>query len=461
MDNRRRNLWIRLALLATVLGLFLLKWTSSQRGDTAESDRPAAGRDPSQRVIRASTVLRARTAPRNLSSTFELRETRQIAGVVIGSDGLPARGATVELHEFSLTGRTTPTTIADAAGHFDLGPQPAERVFFRYIISARSGEESGAETIDVLARSSDHIVIRLESCPEWITIKVRDVDRDPLTTATVRTQRAWGVELATHPVDGSGQVELCRRPSDQLIVMADGFAAAAVKGPQPAGGFEVVLFPGGRVVGEVVDEEGLPVGGATVSLIRNIQNLQAGSARAPFVRVTLSAAAGTFEFSGVPSGSYELSADARDLLIPEPPWPGISVAPDGVPQNALLVMRRCRLIAGRVMAAGKPMGGALVEGQETASDGTFVLDCMPRTELELDVDGLEVVAAQIPAGERDIDDLIVEVRGAVGAVVGHVTRDGVPVAGVWVSGEKDSASEGFQTRTDSDGRYRLPPCQRE
>lgn len=381
-----------------------------------------ADRDPDRRVERASayrlSARPARSEPAAPAWLFEPGVSgRRIAGVVL-SGGEPVAGARVSLRgeSYALPGTAPPQVTTDAAGRFDFGVRPATGYA---VMATADGFAAAGTRVDLrdpdVQPPPDELVIELSPCERWSAGTVRDARGgavvDGVVAAASKTDaKSWFVPLVEAPIAADGSFALC--PPDlspaMLWVSAPGYATVWLRGPMPEGGWDVVLLPEGVVEGVVLDPGGEPLAHARVVLTWSL----AGNAfSAPPAQTVLSGEDGRFRFAGVAPGLYDVGADHGQHGT-NWPQPTVTVSPGQTSEGVIVQMRPCRAVAGVVVAGGEPVVGARVSPGNvyTQADGSFVIGCTTFEAFDIEVDGFEVDAPTIAAGEDDIDDLLVAVR---------------------------------------------------
>lgn len=219
----------------------------------------------------------------------------------------------------------------------------------------------------------------------------------------------------------------------------------------------------GAVAGVVTDDQGQPLAGATITLLREGAGAVARAA---------AGADGRFRFDGVPAplrGGYWLQAEQAGYFAAAGEGAlAVALAPGGTARASLRLRPAGARLQGRVAdATGAPAGGAAVTVLNPVDGRTW--------ELQAGANGW-YGADGLPAGPGDV--LLVQGAGATagavalagarartvnllaapaGAVAGTVyDPDGAPAAGaaveLWREGETEPVA---RTRTGPDGTYRL------
>ena len=262
-----------------------------------------------------------------------------------------------------------------------------------------------------------------------------------------------------------------------VIARKPGFAPAIVRGlhirpgktPQPAG--DIVLRPGVRLAGRVVDRAGHGIAGAAVHPVQQIDDLDQLEVRLRERQpAAVSAGDGSFVLGDQPSGAPLSLVISAQGFIPA----GLRGVRTPVAQPVVVRLDPAALVRGRVVdedGAGIPGAKVFLEwrsslpekpsvltGEHAARtavsdrEGRFELRGVPEGSGEVTVeadgfvasDSLSVAIPQDPKKEWTV----VLQRGAT--LEGRIsTRQGDPVGGARVT------AESAQTRSDDDGRYLL------
>jgi len=421
----------------------------------------------------------------------------RLAGRVVDEDRRPV--ADVEVAAFDVPyGRRPPRARTDRAGRFDLLVSAGRSYTLR---AERAGwapaEVTGVAPAPGAEASELEVVLRRGRTGVG---RVVDEADEPVAGAVVRLVPSVGTTSyrrrplarsrndgasGTTTADGTFRIADLTGGRYDLEVAAPGFAPAIVPGvevPEGAGATDlgtVVLSPGLRIAGRIVDPEGRPVEGAGVTP-RPAETFGLGFAtRAGDRERVVSAADGGFEIVDLAAGrpvdlevertgyadntvrgvSPPLAEPLRVVLRPTVTVRGEVVDPEGLPvEGALVTARTFRPEPGE-MRAGRSGGGQA----RTGRDGAFEIADVEPGEVVLSASATgyrrtDLGALHVSAG-RDREGVRIELeRGAV--VHGTVTGpDGQPVPQAWVQVE-ERTGPGSPYRppaasTDGDGRYRL------
>jgi hypothetical protein len=188
---------------------------------------------------------------------------------VVGPDGKPAAGATVLAAGSGLWPPRSTETNQDGAARI-AGLRGGV-----YDLKARRGELVSRTEIGILVRRGDVKQARLELVPgKRVRIKVTDGDGDRAPGVKDASVALVEDGLSSFPVYGRTGKEgvavlgpIARGPA-AVSARAPGFVAtSAVRVEPDAGEARVVLRRGGAIVGDVVDDRGYPVSGATIEVV--------------------------------------------------------------------------------------------------------------------------------------------------------------------------------------------------
>jgi protocatechuate 3,4-dioxygenase beta subunit len=411
--------------------------------------------------------------PRGAASALVvvLKKGRAAAGRALDSAQRPVAGARVTLEPAAAADMPFSSrflrlggepqgfeSTADASGRFAFDHLPPGR----YDLAARSQGFSPllVRGIEVPAGAGVFDLGRVLLQP-GATVEgfVLDPGRRPLAGATVTANGAdfpfgGGADApaATTAADGRFVLSDLRRGDRlRLAVSLTGYASRRLAGvevptPQP---LEVVLAPGSRVAGRVVDDAGKPVAGAGVALYRTTGGMFAGGMLpgSPAGRATTDED-GRFAIEGVEAGKIALRASARGYL--EAPL-DLEVAAGKDLAEVEVTLKSGAVVAGRVLGPdGAPLSGARIEvvvGQREmfssmSGGGRATSDGDGNYRLEGIVPGQRSVAAEHPDYRRTVKDL--EVRPGDNRLDLSLSR-GYEVAGRLVDGTGQSIAGGRLT----------------
>jgi protocatechuate 3,4-dioxygenase beta subunit len=263
------------------------------------------------------------------------------------------------------------------------------------------------------------------------------------------------------------------------------------------GGLELVLGPGHRAFGSVVDLDEAPIAGARVILmpasrddlaIARLSLAFDPAANGPPFRA-LSDAGGRFELSNLPPGRYDLVVAAPGFAVAMVPGVTMPEAPSPAPLGTVLLEPALSLEGRTVDGDGAPLGGvevraaspgsgadlllqllAAAPGSEAVSgaDGRFRLAGRRRGErLTLSASRRGYLQATAPGVEVPAPEPVVLVLARAASVAGEVDDPtGAPVAGAALHLCRDegpplpgrpAACPGgaLSTTADGEGRFRF------
>lgn len=418
-----------------------------------------------------------------------------VHGLVRDAEGQAVTGATVFLRPARRPGRSGPTgdgprpAVSDpevsavesgAAGRFSLpqspaaevdldvhkaGYAPAQRRGIRLGPSCGASFDLGAVVLQPGARLAGRVV---------------DPRGRPVAGAGIflaerlPSRQSWEQTLRGEPDaesgrDGSFAVDdLARGVPLHLLVKADGYIAAAVRGVRPPvrGPLLVRLEPAAVLHGRLLDEAGNPVAGARVNL--TWQEVLADDPRERPVgeaieRSSVSKADGRFEIVNVPAGEVSLDVRAQGFL-PIEGFEAAVPAPD--PERELVLrLRRGARLEGRVTTtAAMPVAGVRIvtEGNSASTDaeGVYAIEGVAPGRQEVRVFHphyrRRVRSLLIEEGTNRFDVELEEGFQVSGRVV---DPDGRPVAGARVRLTTLSRAElrEHERLTGVDGGFVLSP----
>lgn len=425
-------------------------------------------------------------------------------GRVLGPGDEPVAGARVTLHPSagddlpSWRRRPGPTggrgaghplqAATDAGGRFEIPDLPAGS--YRIAVKASGFAPAVIPGVEVAgeARSVDLGTIFLDPGVH-LEGRVTDPTGAPLEAARVAVQLQEGplagvldagvVEPRMAVTDAEGRFEipdLAPQQRLELRVSKNGYAAKTVEGlrapaEEPV---EIVLQPGGRVEGVVVDADGAPVRDARVS-VGELMRLSMGR---KLVRphhpsgLASTGEDGRFVVSDLPTGELALGATKKGYLPSQ--IHQLEIEPGAVPEDVRVVLERGATVTGRVLgpdgaplprASVRHVGSLSLDGRaQTDGDGRFRLEAVPLGpgSLEADHESFSRVVrdVEVEPGEQVVDFQLERGRSLSGRVV---DENGAPIpeAEVGLRGEGDSWIEatdpggGFRFQGLEPGSYRL------
>ncbi|HEU4727339.1 MAG TPA: sigma-70 family RNA polymerase sigma factor [Kofleriaceae bacterium] len=380
---------------------------------------------------------------------------RRVAGHVRSADG-PVAGARVRLASVAAPG--VPDALQPVAeqasgpdGGFDFGVQPAA-VFTVSAEAPRLAAASLGVSVADPRATPDQLELRLGACRSRLDGTVLDAAGGGIARA-----RLFSADLGGAEADATGQYSLCMPDHDSVVrVEADGYGTVTL--PFHLFGAlrrDIVLVPEAVLAGQVVSARGAPVAGARVIAVPD----EGGRVHAASARWVATDRDGRFQIAGLAPGRFLLHAIGGGLGTSTPQ---LAIARPATASSELrLVLDDAFQIRGRVVMAGRPVGGARVAALHTGSpggvaalsqaDGSFVLSGVTPGTTLLVARPYEVVSpTSLEVPHAPVDDLVVEVR-ALATVHGHVTRHGQPVAGATVTAMRPLLT----ARTDAGGAFVL------
>jgi len=228
-----------------------------------------------------------------------------------------------------------------------------------------------------------------------------------------------------------------------LVAKKDGFAEAAsdelLVDPEQktAEGIHIILTNGATVSVEVSDEDGEPVPGAVVELMRDWSRIRGVSALSYLSKQALTDGAGVCQFQGLPIMSYLASAKKSGYpKVKEK----IEVKEGETQKRIRLVLRKGRSVRVSVKdGAGSPIAGVGVDvvpeagslsfrvafdkRRETDASGTVVIADLPAAPIALRLGKAGYLSQRLTADQDEVEAVLL--RG--GSVTGRVlSLDGKP-----------------------------------
>ena len=426
----------------------------------------ASGFVPSDGI--PASIVRGRTAELRV----ELEIGTPLEGEVRGEHGEPAAGTSLELAELtgdqgasSLRTLVNAPATSDEQGRFRIdGLRPG-----RYRLSASRGHQRAAlgvalpsGTVLVRLRSGEHPRARLSGrvlapdeqpvrCRVWAERRER-----PSASSGSETEDG-GFELSLEPGDYD-VLAACSAPWRSARAMGRAFVS---EGGETQ--LDLKLEAGLQWSGQVLDETGMPVEGATV-WAELAGGVQPGSAPSP-ESVARSDAEGRFVLEGLAAASYRVAAQRGTRIVET------MASPTGGPISLTLPPEPW--LRGRVVGPdGSPVRRYRVNGREfTDDDGRFSYERWVE-ESELRIIALDLGSAVVRlASKRGTEDVGTIVLTAEGSASGRVVdaRTGAPISGAHLEpGVKaPPAMVGFEqdnggldvagsARSDAAGRFRYP-----
>lgn len=390
---------------------------------------------------------------------------RRIAGRVTAG-GAPIAGATVELgsalSDAGLLPAATRRTGAD--GRFDFGLVPPAPYSVTATAADHSADVREVDTRDPGA-ASDRIELRLGGCDAQLVGHVNDASGGPIAGA--RLCYADARASACVQSDAAGAYRACVSPRQTKIeVSARGYGTIdeELDTINRTVRRDFLLTPEATIVGRVVRaDDGRPVADASV---RSVSGQIGHHVGAPAAAVT--DGNGRFTLSALAPGRHRLFAFATGLAMSEPLE--LTVRATGTTPEIVLHLGAATRLSGVVTDGRDPVAGARVYVQRavpvggptsidgadavTQSDGSFVLESVPRGVAAFRVSRWNLVSPKSLLVDRPIVDGVRIVVSALGSIAGHILRQGKPAANVFV-GLNTVTLEPVAVFSDADGSYAL------
>jgi protocatechuate 3,4-dioxygenase beta subunit len=445
-----RRVWLLgLAVAAALVGLWL--WLRSGGHAPAHVDHAEAGARAAQRAGEP-----AQPAP--VPGWFGPRGVgpRRIAGHVT-FEGKPVAGARVALRDVLTEAGIQPeeTRRSTADGSFDFGVRPAGNYRVAASAPGRTGVFAHVRLGDPTATPPpDRLDLRLHACVASIAGTVVDADGDPIAGAQVRVASIYGVDTDAH-----GRYRLCARPGELPVGYgADGYGRVLltvdVRGKTRQ---DVVLVPEATLAVQAISaEDGRALGAVRI----DVWPTRWGPARAEG-HSAVTGPDGWAQVAGLVPGGYRVSGVGDGTMSVEPTHVDVIAGPNPPVTLRLATAARVR---GTLLRGTSPVGGARVQALSPAgaprsftaysqADGSFDLDLDSTGDVSFTASPYRVVSpAKVHVGPAGAAGVVVQVE-PLGAIHGHVTRNGAAVADARVGWAIDARGMRLQARTDDDGHY--------
>ena len=340
-----------------------------------------------------------------VSADLVLEPGSRVAGRLVGETGRPLTGQ-VALQE--VDGRDAPRSLitllrvpAGPDGRFELPPLPAAS----YVLAAVA-RGFAPQRIDVTVPPQGPKVVDAGEVILEAGIAIRGFVRDPagggVGGADVRAQTAgppfsapWTTADTQSEPDGAFVITGLSEGSYRVEARAPGFAPADQTAVPGGDAVVIELSPGGAVTGVVVDESGLPVEGAQVSVEAAGRSSFFLSMRQQAPRT--SGGDGRFTIEDLAEETYTLRASAPDLA-PES-VAEVKVTPGRTTDVGRVRLRKGGIVRGTVVSAGGgPVGGASIYVRSSDRDRRVRTDAPSATT---SANGTFDVAG-VPAGSADV-----------------------------------------------------------
>jgi len=283
---------------------------------------------------------------------FRLAAGAPIEGTVFDANGSDVAGVTID---YESTDATWFSTTTAASGEFTVGPVPPRS-------KGRIWAKTATATFGPVAAQAGQRGIRIDLSPRYsVAGRVLDARTGlPLPGTSVQLVTSRATDAAAQPeadVEQIGQASACdergafrlsARHRGWYAVVAHGQDVAPVMsrwvwlspdGSRNATGVDLMLHPGCRVSGKVVDSEGAPIPEAIVSL--------GDEAGALTPKKTTTDGAGAFVFTDVRPDRHVLTAEARAFVATKV---AVEVQDRTDRTDVAIVLARAAEIRGRVVA---------------------------------------------------------------------------------------------------------------
>ncbi len=431
-----------------------------------------------EEVARWSTPLQALAAGATLEIEVPVpEEAARIRGLVVDrATSRPIAGASIEPEEASDAFRCRRATSA-ADGTFAIPDPPGNPrdAYFR----VRAAGYASTDFPLGMARVDPGTPLRLELVgAATLAVTVRRSDGSPARDVGVEVATDWigntRVEGERAVTDASGRCSFPELPSGtelQLALYRGGRLLREepdVSALHPGERRELAIeIDSARVRGQLVDQHGQPVVGAPVGL-RAVTKRSGATGRNAFVAVVDAGPAGRFVFDDVPSGTWEVAADAAPALDLAAASTRVAIAPGARDVEVTLVGYRGLFISGQVLdPEGRPIAGEVITATagdgapnpvaSSGPDGRFVLG--PVRPLEYTVSSRSPSdGVRARAGASDVVVRLRPVAGIRGRVLDAQT--GAPTRAELTIRALEGPRRSFATRAGADGLFQvsdLPP----
>jgi RNA polymerase sigma factor (sigma-70 family) len=405
-----------------------------------------------------------------------------VAGVVLDPEGRPAARAQVALvvpanyqdleDKTSLRPRASGEAGADGRFRFaNVGPG-------LYLVTATAKGWSPALRTDVAllpGRSVEGLELRLKRGGIRLSGRVSDAGGGIIAGAALRALamgaggRPDGSRTFLDLADDQGAYEMVLpRGSYRLAADADGYGAETTQLrldlPRTQDFF---LKPAARISGRVIDEQENPIAGAEVRIESDAVVLR--PSRASITRQTLSNAEGVFAFSGVPPGSFRVSARSQRLVART--FVRVIVSGGDSADQVVVVLGRGRSISGvlRDPGGGAVVGGRLRVGEDLARaisgpDGRYLVEGLAagRHQVLAEAAGYGQARLTVVVGAADLQNVDLTLAAAASVLGRVVDGTGRPLGDVSVTALvatpdalADTITSSGVARTDAAGRFNI------
>lgn len=423
--------------------------------------------------------------------TVALRRERRVPGAVVDEAGRPLAGVEIQWRPQPRRGPEGGRSFSDAAGRFELrGLTPDGKATVHARLAGHGGIDDSVPEPDagpwrLVLRRGAELTARLvdASARPIVGGTLRWIERPPTNVRMSRLPREpTAADRATSTSSGSLRAPGIEPGTYEIRAEARGFGTVSrpltrLEAGETRDLGTLVLEAGVTLEAVVVDPQGLPIEGVSVSDVSGILGSSFLSRGSRPIAVT--DAAGRFAIADRSPGSI-LALALERVGYARKELGSIEVAAEAEPLR--VVMQPTLTVSGRVVDAEKrPVEDAWVQARPVREDGFmafgdfnsrrqsdreggFVLENVEPgpTELIAEVDGfqpgrlsgLELVAGQNLSGLEIVLERGARVRGVV------LSADDTPVAGAWVmpSAERSGVriiADNQAAISDGDGRFTL------
>ncbi len=404
-----------------------------------------------------------------------------LSGKVLAPDGAGVAGAKVQLFErnsISQTPYLNPSTYSRAQGHYSFNAVApgSYRLVARHShyapgsagpveLGARRPVRGLAVQVGDAARIRGRVVDSTGKPVAWANIRYMPPRKNPGAMACAVGGSATGGCYA----DQRGRFEIGGLPRAKLglVAIAEGSFSEEVivdlgANPDPEG-IELMVRPGGRIAGTVVDQNGKPQAEVTVAAFGDLEDGTYQRTRMLGVQFDAQTdGAGNFDLSGLVDGTYKLQASRQTGRID---WSRINATKAHTGDEDLrLVLRPYGSIRGRVQFSDGTSPAKFVVGLGLewepgvpfeSADGRFEIKDVAPAKFDLNVKGPDfalhtVTDVEVEPGKVTDLGLVVVDRGRLitGRVIDQADK---PVAGAMVLYGQRLVGDGASLQTPNVG----------
>lgn len=462
MRARSRGALIALAVVGVIAAVGL----GRRRHPVGHAPAAPGGADRANGSGAARAMSAAARAGLPAAAPDDPDATLRLEGEVIDADQQPVPGALVVLSTMP------PRSVrSEADGSFVFtGLLPRT-----FSLSASADDRIAGPTVVALTARTEPVILRVQAATTVEVLAFDALTQHAIPGATVEVREPLPAQATTGP-RGVARLRGIGPGQHRLVVTAAGYAPSfpvlmSSGRPETVQSLVVTMQPGVAVSGRVVDGDGRPVAGATVtgeSAARSEPIIDPSAA-------PVTDAAGRWRIAAVAAGTVRFRArDGRHAPGSSAP---VSIDGQAARDGVTIVLSRGGRVAGHVlMRDGKPAAGASVRAAlggarpealaevRCDQDGAFEVTGLPLRTVELLAVGAEgtsrVQSFDLSArDEEPAARLTLDVDATIAGTV--VTPDGTPVPEAQVSALPEERGGGVELRdppmtvADGGGRFVL------